>query len=700
MRKLVIALSTAALGVGTLVAPLSADAAVVPAANLTAYTVDTQGQGSTPGDWAATTNTTGYSVQNGLAMQGWGPNSSTYSRTFLTFADGHPFAAGTVLLADSPDADHVGYSSTLPYTSCAGPVQGSLTIHAVTFDDQAAVTSFAGSSYVTCDGGVSYVAQEYRWASSVPLLRKVVAAGTWSPVETVTVTAPEAATYGPLALDGDAKGLVKLTANTCTGATVTVGATCSFGLSLYAQRLGGVQGVVSLKDSNAVAKDIVVPVTVVGKETKEGGYVGVAPARLLDTRKKVGVGTTTPLGAAKTLTLQVTGRGGVPSAGVRAAVINLTTVSPTRAGYLTAYPYGQSRPTASSINFGKGWTGANLITVPVGAGGKVSIYNNAGSTHVVADVMGYYTAFNYAQTNYSSYFDDAPYRAVDTRSDDWERTPLYPDEYLWQALDYGPDYSGRITAFAINLTVTKPTGNGYLGAWNGDDNTIPTTSSLNFTKGRTVPNMQVVPASQVYISSLGYSLPRFGVVNRSTGTAHVIVDVVGVYIDNGVTGGLRFKALPTPTRIIDTRKALGTTAIGAGVTKTVVAPPSVAGYNTLVLVANTTAVQPPLATVLTLWGNGHARPSVSNLNPYAGQLVSNMTMSTVGADNDFNIHNLYGTTNLVQDVAGTLEYYPAFLEPVGAKSGKPAPAPTATQLATTPQLTGKPAGGAHRGTLG
>ena len=225
MRKLVIALSTAALGVGTLVAPLSADAAVVPAANLTAYTVDTQGQGSTPGDWAATTNTTGYSVQNGLAMQGWGPNSSTYSRTFLTFADGHPFAAGTVLLADSPDADHVGYSSTLPYTSYAGPVQGSLTIHAVTFDDQAAVTSFAGSSYVTCDGGVSYVAQEYRWASSVPLLRKVVAAGTWSPVETVTVTAPEAATYGPLALDGDAKGLVKLTANTCTGATVTVGAT-------------------------------------------------------------------------------------------------------------------------------------------------------------------------------------------------------------------------------------------------------------------------------------------------------------------------------------------------------------------------------------------------------------------------------------------------------------------------------------------
>ena len=298
---------------------------------------------------------------------------------------------------------------------------------------------------------------------------------------------------------------MKITDNTCTGATVTVGATCSFGLSLYAQRLGAVQGIVTVRDSNAVARDLAVPVTVVGKETKEGGYVGVAPARLLDTRRKVGVGTTTPLGAAKTLTLQVTGRGGVPSTGVRAAVINLTAVSPTSAGYLSAYPYGKSRPTASSINFSKGWVGADLITVPVGTGGKVSIYNNAGSTHVVADVMGFYTASNYAQANYSSYFDETPYRAVDTRTDDWDRTPLYPDEYLWQALDYGPTYSGRITAFAVNLTVTKPTGVGYLSAWDGQDNNIPTTSSLNFTKGRTVPNMQVVPASQIYISSLGYT---------------------------------------------------------------------------------------------------------------------------------------------------------------------------------------------------
>jgi hypothetical protein len=34
----------------------------------------------------------------------------------------------------------------------------------------------------------------------------------------------------------------------------------------------------------------------------------------------------------------------------------------------------------------------NLVVAKVGAGGKVSLYNNAGSTHLVADVMGWFPA--------------------------------------------------------------------------------------------------------------------------------------------------------------------------------------------------------------------------------------------------------------------------------------------------------------------
>lgn len=699
MRKLVIALSTVALGVGTLVAPITADAAVVPAATATAYIIDTTPYNNSVTRWVGAVNLHGQPEVNGFSLRGQ-DSTATESYTKLTHAEGHPFTAGTIALAATPDETHAGYEALLPTTLGCSNVQGELTVHAVTYDEAGLVTSFAGSSEVTCDGGQTYVGQEYRWDSTVPIVRKIVTAGTWSPVEKVTITAPQTATYGPAALDGEGKGLIKISADTCSGTHVAAGSICSFDVSLYAGRVGPAQGVISLYDTNGVAATLPVPVTVVGNETKEGGYVGVAPARLLDTRKKIGVGTTTPLSAGKTLALQVTGRGGVPSTGVRAVVLNLTAVSPTSRGYLTAYPTGQNLPTASSINFDKGWTGANLVTVGVGAGGKVTIRNQAGNTHVAADVMGFYTTNAFAPTTYSSYYDDEPFRAVDTRTDDWDRTPLDRDEYLWQGLNYGPEWNSRITALAANVTVVKPTGTGYLSAWDGQESNIPSTSSLNFTKGRTVPNMQIVPVSQVYIPSLGYTLPRFGVVNRSNGSAHVIVDVVGVYADNTRTGGLRYKGLPTPTRIVDTRKAQGTSPLGPNQTKTVIAPAPVAGYNTAVLVTNTTAVAPTVASVLTLWRTGLARPSVSNLNPYAGQVVSNMTMTSVGAKNDYSIHNVAGTTNLVMDIAGTLEFYPARLEPVGRKEAKSALAPSATQLATSPLLAGQPAGGVHRGALG
>ena len=50
---------------------------------------------------------------------------------------------------------------------------------------------------------------------------------------------------------------------------------------------------------------------------------------------------------------------------------------------------------------------------------------------------------------------------------------------------------------------------------------------------------------------------------------------------------------------------------------------------------------------------------MSNLNPYAGQVVSNMTITEVWSANDFRIHNLSGTAPVVIDAAGTMEYYPA-----------------------------------------
>ena len=65
---------------------------------------------------------------------------------------------------------------------------------------------------------------------------------------------------------------------------------------------------------------------------------------------------------------------------------------PTTAGHITAFPSGRTRPDVSSLSYAKGWTGANLVTVAVGANGKVDLYNSAGSVDLIADVVGWYAA--------------------------------------------------------------------------------------------------------------------------------------------------------------------------------------------------------------------------------------------------------------------------------------------------------------------
>ncbi len=80
---------------------------------------------------------------------------------------------------------------------------------------------------------------------------------------------------------------------------------------------------------------------------------------------------------------------GLP-AGTTAVALNVTATNPTTASYLTLYPTGATRPTASNLNFVKAQTIANLVIARVGAGNKVTIYNSSGTVDVIADLAGYY----------------------------------------------------------------------------------------------------------------------------------------------------------------------------------------------------------------------------------------------------------------------------------------------------------------------
>ena len=116
----------------------------------------------------------------------------------------------------------------------------------------------------------------------------------------------------------------------------------------------------------------------------------VSPARLLDTRTGEG-GNLAPLGQQVFTELDVTGVGGVPETGVTAVVMNVTVDSPTASSFLTAWPSGETRPGVSNLNFVAGQTVPNLVTVKVGANGRVNLFNSSGNVDVLADVVGYYT---------------------------------------------------------------------------------------------------------------------------------------------------------------------------------------------------------------------------------------------------------------------------------------------------------------------
>ena len=156
----------------------------------------------------------------------------------------------------------------------------------------------------------------------------------------------------------------------------------------------GVGGKISLANAAGSVHAIV---DVMGWFPPGATFTGLAPARLMDTRPGAvtvdgsasGGGAVT---AASPRSLDVLGRGGVPTSGVGAVVVNVTVTGGSANSFLTAFPTGESVPNASTVNFAKGETVPNLVVVKLGAGGKVSFANALGATHVIVDVLGWFSS--------------------------------------------------------------------------------------------------------------------------------------------------------------------------------------------------------------------------------------------------------------------------------------------------------------------
>ncbi|MGD9995852.1 MAG: hypothetical protein AB7L17_04925 [Ilumatobacteraceae bacterium] len=231
-----------------------------------------------------------------------------------------------------------------------------------------------------------------------------------SVVVNVTVTNPTVASYLSLWPAGEARPTAA-NLNWVPGQTVS---------NMAIVRLGD-GGALSLFNLTGTA-DVVIDV--LGWFPGSGTFTGVTPARLMDSRPGLptidagdqGAGR---LGAQDVVTLDVTGRGGVPGSGVGAVALNVTVTEATSDSFLTVWPTGADRPTASNLNFRAGQTVPNMVVVEVGDGGRVSLFNLAGATHVVVDVLGW-------MPSSGAYTGLVPARLMDTRIDPGMPDPTAP----------------------------------------------------------------------------------------------------------------------------------------------------------------------------------------------------------------------------------------------------------------------------------
>lgn len=248
----------------------------------------------------------------------------------------------------------------------------------------------------------------------------------------------------------------------------------------------------------------------------DGHYLAVPPTRILDTR--FGTQGVTALAPGQVARIRVAGQGGLPTTGFSAVVMNVTATDTTRSGYLSVWPDGVPWNGTSNVNFVAGEIRANRSVVPLGAGGLIDLYNFAGTTNVVVDVVGLLTDGSATQAG-GLFTGVTPHRVLDTRIGvGAPAQPLAGDRWL-AVLVTGRDGipAAGVRAVVVNLTITTPTAPGFVEV--NASGTFSGTSDVNFTAGETIPNLSVAP-----VDANGF----VHIYNHS-GSTDVVADVDGWY---------------------------------------------------------------------------------------------------------------------------------------------------------------------------
>jgi peptidoglycan LD-endopeptidase LytH len=268
----------------------------------------------------------------------------------------------------------------------------------------------------------------------------------------------------------------------------------------------GADGRIQIATGGAFA-DVLVDLQ--GWFAKGGGFRSIGPTRLLDSRS-----TKTQLRAGEVVDVATNLAAG------EGAIVNVTGVNPTVAGFITVWPTGTPKPDTSNLNLAAGETAANLAIVGVGTGGQLS-FSSSMATDLVVDITGSVSATDFRPVG--------PRRLYDTR--------IYSEllSFRQQIVATG---AGAGDAVIVNVTAVDAVADGFVTVEPvGPTTLVATTSNVNAVAGRTTPNLAVVPSAAA----------SGDIAIRWTMPANIIVDLFGVF-----PAGSSFRSV-VPKRIVDTR---------------------------------------------------------------------------------------------------------------------------------------------------
>lgn len=276
-----------------------------------------------------------------------------------------------------------------------------------------------------------------------------------------------------------------------------------------------------------------------GDDGRGGRSITVSPGRILDTPvDAVGPSSYTEVQIRGARTLEATPRTIVPdSPAVTGVILNLAVAKPSRSTYVSVLPEQplSGTPSTANVTVQAGEVRSAMVIVPIGADGSIRLFNFAGTTRLVVDVLGY-VELRPDETRIGRVIPlTSPFRALDTRRTEFGRVSLGP----------GQAEQWSFAAFAASVNIASVSVGVQSGLFGNLTNaslarqypTVPVASNL-----RVFPTLgaggapsigQLNSSERGAISNmvmLSYGTSTTSYVYNANGYAHYLLDVSAVIL--------------------------------------------------------------------------------------------------------------------------------------------------------------------------